>query len=80
MVRRPTLAPSARMSRVFWGAPLRYAYEIVELVPGDRLVMRTSHVPFPMIYKWVAHEDRTAMTLRNRGEPKEFSRLTVPGL
>jgi hypothetical protein len=32
----------------FMGRTLRYVYEIVEDVPGERLVMRTADGPFPM--------------------------------
>jgi uncharacterized membrane protein len=65
----------------FLGRRLRYTYEIVELVPTKRLVMRTAEGPFPMetSYEWTSSgETATTMTLRNRGEPSGFSRLVSP--
>lgn len=64
----------------FMGRTLRYTYEIVEFVPNERLVMRTAEGPFPMetTYTWTALGDATLMTLRNRGEPRGFSRLVAP--
>jgi uncharacterized membrane protein len=64
----------------FMGRTLRYTYEIAELVPNQRLVMRTSEGPFPMetTYTWQASGSGTLMTLRNRGEPSGFSRLVAP--
>ncbi len=62
----------------FLGRTLRYTYEFVELVPGERLVMRTQQGPFPMetTYAWVAESDgSTRMRLRNRGEPAGFSKV-----
>jgi hypothetical protein len=65
----------------FLGRRLAYTYEFVELIPNERLVMRTAQGPFPMetTYTWSAVGDTTTrMTLRNRGEPSGFSRLSAP--
>jgi uncharacterized membrane protein len=65
----------------FLGRTLRYTYEFVDFVPGERLVMRTQQGPFPMetTYTWAAApEEATRMTLRNRGEPSGFSKLMAP--
>jgi uncharacterized membrane protein len=64
----------------FLGRRLEYTYEIVEFVPGERLVMRTQQGPFPMetTYTWAPAGGGTRMTLRNRGEPAGFSKLAAP--
>jgi hypothetical protein len=64
----------------FLGRRIAYTYEIVELAPLERLVMRTAEGPFPMetTYTWEARGEGTAMTLRNRGEPSGFSKLFGP--
>jgi uncharacterized membrane protein len=65
----------------FLGRRLAYDYEIVEFVPGARLVMRTAEGPFPMetTYTWTpAADGGTHMTLRNQGEPAGFSKLLAP--
>jgi hypothetical protein len=67
----------------FLGRRLVYTYEIVDLVPGERLVMRTADGPFPMetSYTWAELDTaHTRMTLRNRGEPAGFSRFAGPVL
>jgi uncharacterized protein YndB with AHSA1/START domain len=65
----------------FLGRQLAYTYEVVEYLPGERLVMRTAQGPFPMetTYTWEPVDDtHTRMTLRNRGEPSGFSRIAAP--
>jgi uncharacterized membrane protein len=79
----PPVAVGSRMAFVahFLGRRLAYTYEVVELVAGERLVMRTAEGPFPMetTYTWEPHgRDKTRMTLRNRGEPQGFSKLVGP--
>jgi uncharacterized protein YndB with AHSA1/START domain len=67
----------------FLGRRMAYTYEVVDLVPGERLVMRTSQGPFPMetSYTWeTTSEGATRMTLRNRGTPAGFSKWLAPFL
>ena len=77
------VGPGSTMDFVarFLGRRLAYTYEVVELVPGERLVMRTAQGPFPMetTYTWQPVDPaRTRMTLRNRGEPSGFGRVAAP--
>jgi uncharacterized membrane protein len=79
----PPVRVGSRMAFVaqFLGRRLAYMYEVVELVPGKRLVQRTAEGPFPMetTYTWDAvGTDSTRMTLRNRGEPRGFSKVGAP--
>lgn len=64
----------------FLGRRLAYTYEVVELVPGRRLTMRTPGPPFPMetTYTWETEHGATRMTLRNRGRPNGFSAWLAP--
>jgi uncharacterized protein YndB with AHSA1/START domain len=63
----------------FLGRRIAYTYEIREYAAGERLVMATSDGPFAMetTYAW---EDTAAggtlMTLRNRGTPSGFAKVT----
>ena len=62
----------------FMGKELSHVYEIVEFEPGAKMVMRTADGPFPMetTYTWIQTQNgQTKMTLRNRGEPKGFSKF-----
>lgn len=78
----PPVAVGSRMDFVaqFLGRRLAYTYEVVELVPDRCLMMRTLDGPFPMetTYTWEPVEGGTRMTLRNRGNPRGFARLTGP--
>jgi uncharacterized protein YndB with AHSA1/START domain len=65
----------------FLGRRLAYTYEVIDLVPGRRLVMKTAQGAFPMetTYTWEpVGEGQTRMTLRNRGEPAGFSKIAAP--
>ena len=79
--RRP-LEVGSRIAFVahFLGRPLDYTYEVQELEPGARFVMRTEEGPFAMetTYEWRdAPGGGTRMTLRNRGEPTRFSKVSA---
>ena len=79
----PPVTVGSRMDFVatFLGRRLAYTYEVVELVPGERLVMRTAQGPFPMetTYTWQSLDaGTTRMTLRNRGRPTGFPALVAP--
>lgn len=65
----------------FLGRRLAYTYDVIEVVPGERFVMRTASGPFPMetTYTWQdAGDGATRMTLRNRGEPAGFAKVSAP--
>ena len=84
-VTAPPLAVGSRLAfeAAFLGRRLAYTYEVAELVPGERLVMRTADGPFPMetTYAWEdAPGGGTRMSLRNRGEPAGFSKVAAPVL
>jgi uncharacterized membrane protein len=79
----PPVAVGSRLDFVahFLGRRLAYTYEIVELLPLHRLVMRTAQGPFPMetSYEWSpVSEEATRMSLRNRGEPSGFAGVVAP--
>ena len=79
----PPVSVGSRLDFVatFLGRRLAYTYEVTDLVPGERLVMRTAQGPFPMetTYTWQSLDaDSTRMTLRNRGRPAGFSTLVAP--
>jgi uncharacterized protein YndB with AHSA1/START domain len=87
-VRWESAPPAGVGSRVafvahFLGRRLAYTYEVTEIVPEQRFVMRTAQGPFPMetSYSWQdAGSGGTRMVLRNRGEPAGFARVAGPML
>ena len=65
----------------FLGKELSYVYEVIELLPNEKLIMRTADGPFPMetTYSFRAIDSTTTeMKLRNRGNPSGFSKLFSP--
>ena len=81
----PPVGIGSRLAFVatFLGRRLAYTYEVLELVPGERLVMSTREGPFPMetTYTWAdTANGGTRMTLRNRGEPTGFSKVAAPAM
>jgi hypothetical protein len=77
------LAVGSRIAFVaeFLGRRLEYTYEVSELVPGERFQMCTPQGPFPMetTYEWRdGPGECTQMTLRNRGEPAGFAKISAP--
>jgi uncharacterized membrane protein len=80
--RRLTQGPTAvgtRVERVahFLGRRVEYEMEVVELVPGKRIVMRSIRSPFPMRVTY-SFEDRDAATVarvRVEGGPEGFYRI-----
>jgi Polyketide cyclase / dehydrase and lipid transport len=79
----PPVVVGSRVAFVahFMGRRLAYTYEVVELTPCEKLVMRTAEGPFPMetTYTWEpVGAGGTRMKLRNRGEPTGFSRVGAP--
>ncbi len=65
----------------FLGRRLAYTYEVRELVAGERFVMSTAEGPFPMETAYTFEDaagGSTRMTLRNRGEPSGFARVSAP--
>jgi len=79
----PPLAQGSQIAFVatFLGRTLSYTYEVVELVAGERLTMRTAEGPFPMVttYGWTSlAPDRTRTTLRNTGTPSGLATVAAP--
>ena len=79
----PPVAVGSRFRFVarFLGRTLEYTYEVREHEPGARFVMSTAEGPFPMETTYGfqdAGSGATRMTLRNRGEPSGFAKVTGP--
>jgi hypothetical protein len=82
-VTEPPLRVGSRIAFVahFLGRKLAYTYEVTELNPDRRFVMRTADGPFPMETSYEWHPEgptSTRMVLRNRGQPTGFSAVVGP--
>jgi len=65
----------------FLGKRVEYTYELVEFVPGEKLLMRSVEGPFPMETIYTFEETRdghTKITLRNHGVPSGVSKMMTP--
>lgn len=69
-----------RFVAAFLGRTIDYTYEVVELVPGERMTMSTASGPFPMTttYTFEDVDGGTRMTLRNHGSPSGFGAVAAP--
>ena len=70
-----------RFVATFLGRTIDYTYEVVELVPGERMTMTTGSGPFPMTTTYVFEDlgtGSTRMSLRNHGSPSGFGAVAAP--
>ena len=61
--------------------PHKQVYEVVEIIPGQKVIMKSQSNGLRMetTVAWQAiNENTTCMTLRNRGQPRGFSKLMAP--
>jgi hypothetical protein len=68
--RPATVGSQVAFVAAFLGRRMAYTYEVKDLVPDERFVMRTAEGPFPMETTYAWHDTDsggTRMTLRNRG-------------
>jgi uncharacterized protein YndB with AHSA1/START domain len=81
-VTEPPLRVGSRVRRVagFLGRRVDYVLEVTELVPGERLVMRSVEAPFPMVvtYTFAPEGDGTRAGVRVRGGSGPMFRLAGP--
>jgi uncharacterized protein YndB with AHSA1/START domain len=72
-------AVGTRVERVahFMGRRVEYVMEVEELVPGERIVMRSIKSPFPMrvTYSFEERDGATVARVRVQGGPEGFYRI-----
>jgi hypothetical protein len=82
MITDPPVRVGTRVERVasFLGKRIEYVMDVIELVPGERVVLESVRSPFPMrvTYAFSERPDGTLMRIRVEGEPKGFYRLGGP--
>jgi uncharacterized membrane protein len=83
LVTEPPFGVGARVERTgsFLGKPLQYVNEVVELVPDERLVMKSVKAPFPMTvtYEFEEQDEGTSvMRIRTTGDASGMYKLAGP--
>jgi hypothetical protein len=80
--RRLTPPPTdigTRVERVatFMGRRIEYVMDVVELVPNERIVLKSVKAPFPMrvTYEFVLRDGKTLASVRVQGEPAGFYKI-----
>jgi hypothetical protein len=78
----PPIGVGSQVERVasFLGRRIEYVNEIVELVPGVRLAMRSVKAPFPMtvVYEFEDAGGGTLVRIRAGGDASGFYRVAGP--
>lgn len=84
MLTDPPVRVGTRVERLasFLGKRIEYVMEVAELVPAERIVMRSVRSPFPMhvTYRFDEGPGGTRMRIRVEGEATGFYRLAAPML
>ena len=81
-VTEPPLRVGSRVRRLaaFLGRPVDYVLEVAELVPGERVVMRSVQAPFPMVvtYTFAVEGASTRAGVRVQGGSGPMFRIAGP--
>src|SRR4051794_11527169 len=83
LVTEPPFGVGAQVERTgsFLGKPLQYVNEVIELVPNERLVMKSVKAPFPMTvtYEFEEQDEGTSlMRIRTIGDASGMYKLAGP--
>ncbi|MGH2790928.1 MAG: SRPBCC domain-containing protein [Actinomycetota bacterium] len=75
----PPTGIGTRVERVatFMGRRIEYVMDVVELVPNERIVLKSVKAPFPMrvTYEFVLRDGKTLASVRVQGEPAGFYKI-----